>query len=262
MKRSRKLLPFLISGLLTFGLISCSDDGPSNARLQVALVDAPAEYDSVFVDVEGVTVKFGAAEESDEGGWQDISTFEPQRFNLLDLTNGTEMLLADAQVPAGTLGEVRLLLGSDNSLYIGEDEKALTVPSGSSSGLKIKLNTELKAGVTYKLILDFDAAKSIVDTGSGAYNLKPVIHANMEAQTGAISGSVVGLESGVVIYAIQNEDSVSTYPDDTGAFLIRALEAGTYDVVAVPEADIAAMTVEDIAVEIGVVSSAGTISFE
>ena len=39
-------------------------------------------------------------------------------------------------------------------------------------------------------------------------------------------------DAGAVVYAIAGGDSVSTYPDETGAFLIRALGAGTYDVLA------------------------------
>lgn len=257
--------------LLLVVTTSCSNDDPQNARLQVVLVDSPAEYDGVLVDIQGVTVNFGDDQESDseenEGsGWTDITTsgFEPGQINLLELVNGTEALLADESISVGSLNEIRLLLGDNNVLVMGEEEIALTIPSGSSSGLKIKVNAEIRAGITYKLLLDFDAARSIVATGSGRYNLKPVIHASMEAQTGAISGAISGLDEGVgvVLYAVQGEDSISTYPNQAGQFLIQALEEGIYDVVAVPDAEIGVLTVEDISVETGEVSSAGNISFE
>ena len=60
----------------------------------------------------------------------------------------------------------------------------LTTPSAQHSGLKLNVHAELTEGITYKILLDFDAARSIVKTGSGAYNLKPVIRTITEATSG------------------------------------------------------------------------------
>lgn len=244
---------YLLTVLSIILLASCGSDDPENARLQVVLVDAPAEYDQVNIDVQEVNVKL-------DTGWTDVSDFDPQVMNLLDLVNGTEAVLADTDIPAGRLGEVRLVLGDNNSLVISGESVDLTIPSGSESGLKIKINQDLLAGVTYKLILDFDAAKSIVETGNGEFKLKPVIRANMEAQTGAISGSISPAEDGVVVYAIVNDDSVSTYSDADGLFLISALEANTYNVVAINATD--TTSVDGIEVVVGEVADAGELKFE
>jgi hypothetical protein len=48
------------------------------------------------------------------------------------------------------------------------------IPSGSESGLKIKINKKLEAAVE-TLIIDFDAALSIHEEGTGDYKLKPVL---------------------------------------------------------------------------------------
>jgi len=242
-------------------LISCNDD-PQNARLQVSLVDAPAEYDAVKVDVQAVKVRFGPADSSEgENGWQDVSDFDAEIIDLLELVNGEEEVLVDREIPSGKLGEIRLVLGNENSLVIDGQETPLTVPSGSESGLKVKLNEDILEGVTYKLILDFDAAKSVVKSGeSGKYNLKPVIHASLEAQTGAIKGSVDPAIEGIVVYAIVGTDSVSTYTDVAGEFLLRALEENTYDIAALSETD--TVKVMGINVLVGEVSDAGTLTFE
>ncbi|MDP4263584.1 MAG: DUF4382 domain-containing protein [Bacteroidota bacterium] len=50
----------------------------------------------------------------------------------------------------------------------------LTIPSGSESGLKIKLAKPLHATLD-SLVIDFDAALSILQTGNGDYKLKPVL---------------------------------------------------------------------------------------
>ena len=244
---------YFLLAIAVIGLVSCADDDAQNAKLQVVLVDAPATYDAVNVDVQQVNVKL-------DTGWTDISKFDPQVINLLDLVNGNEAVLADADIAAGRLGEVRLVLGDDNAIVVDGETIDLTVPSGSESGLKIKINEDLLSGVTYKLILDFDAAKSIVRTGSsGAYNLKPVIHASMDAQTGAIAGAISPAVEGIVIYAIVNQDSVSTYTDASGEFLLRALDANTYNLAAISETD--TVRVEGVEVVIGEVTNVDDLIF-
>lgn len=253
---------FFITALSIVFLASCGNDESGNARLQVSLVDAPAEYDAVKVEVQEVNVRFGPADASEgESGWQDISDFEPQEIDLLKLVNGEEEVLVDREIPTGKLGEIRLVLGDNNTLTMGGETVDLTIPSGSESGLKIKLNEDLLAGITYKLILDFDAASSVVRAGSsGKYNLKPVIHASMEAQTGAISGSVSPVEEGVAVYAVVGEDSVSTYTDAAGQFLLRALDPNGYEVVAINATD-TVRTEEPVNVVIGEVSDVGELVF-
>lgn len=46
-------------------------------------------------------------------------------------------------------------------------------------------------GIEYKLWLDFDAGRSVVEIGNGNYILKPVIRIYSEATSGAIKGSVL-----------------------------------------------------------------------
>jgi hypothetical protein len=267
-----------ISSLFLIMLVSCSDSDTQDARLKVVLVDAPAEYDEINVDVQEVNIRFGASDETGEeseeneneeneengssAGWVNVSDFVPDEdgMNILEFTNGSEAVLVDRDVPVGVLGEIRLVLGDQNNIVVGDNESSLTIPSGSSSGLKIKINEELLAGITYKLILDFDASKSIIETGNGEFKLKPVIHARMEAQSGAIAGLVVPSTTNAVAYAIQDQDSSSSYTNESGNFLIQALDAGTYNVAVVSETD--TLTVDGIEVFIGEVSDSGSFNFE
>ena len=43
------------------------------------------------------------------------------------------------------------------------------------TGLKINLNTEIQPQDSVEITIDFDAAKSIVETGNDQFKLKPVI---------------------------------------------------------------------------------------
>lgn len=242
-------------------MVACGDKEGGAAKIQVVMVDAPAEYDAVLIDVQEVQVNTSSDEEN---GWESLEEAEPGIYNLLELTNGEEAFLGEIELPEGRLGQVRLILGDQNELVIGEDTLQLTVPSGSQSGLKVNINADIVEGVAYKLILDFDAGRSVVKRGnSGAYNLKPVIRAQMDAQTGAIEGAVSPAGADVIVYAIQGEDSVSSYPDEAGAYLIRALTEGTYDVVAVPASDsFTKATIEALEVKIGEVTVADTLRID
>ena len=248
----------LLLALACVAMVACGDKEGGSAKVQVVMVDAPADYDAVLIDVQDVQVN---TSNDEENGWESLEEAEPGIYNLLELTNGEEAFLGEIELPEGKLGQVRLILGDQNELVIGEDTLELTVPSGSQSGLKVNINTDIVEGVTYKLVLDFDAGRSVVKRGnSEAYNLKPVIRAQMEAQTGAIEGAVSPAGADVIIYAIQGEDSVSSYPDEAGAYLIRALAEGTYDVVAVPASDtLTTATIEAVEVTVGQVTEADTL---
>ena len=233
MYKFRILQATLLCTISLFFFASCEDEDDQNAKIQVSLVDAPADYEAVLIDIEDVQINVN---ENDESGWQSLEGSELGVYDLLTLTNGEEAFLGEIELPAGKLSQIRLILGDGNELTIDGNNVDLTVPSGSQSGLKLNIHEEIEGGITYKLVIDFDAAKSIVKAGnSEKYNLKPVIRAKMEALTGAISGVVEPADIKTVIYGIMNGDSVSTYPDELGQFMLRSLDEGLYKVVAVPK---------------------------
>ena len=255
-----KLLNFLfLSALTMISFSACSDEESGNARIVVRLIDAPAEYQEVNVDIQAIEVN--TSEDGDNSGWMELDNTNPGVYNLLDLTNGLSVVLADTEIPAGYVSQIRLILGEDNTLKMDDQVHDLSTPSAQQSGLKIQLKTTLSAGITYEVYLDFDAARSVVEAGnSGKYNLKPVIRAFAEAQDGAISGMVLPLEASPAVYAIQGSDTInSTYTDDNGEFTLRGLEAGSYKVGIDPVAGYQQQSVEDVQVEIGAVTDIGTV---
>jgi hypothetical protein len=147
--------------------IACKKESGSTA-LQVKLTDAPAAYDEVNVDIREVNIKM----DDDTTSWISLPT-TAGIYNLLDYQNGVDTLIAQAIVTGKTIKEVRLVLGTENTIKVGTETYPLTIPSGSESGLKIKTNKSLKEGVDY-LSLDFDAALSVSEELSG-YKLRPVI---------------------------------------------------------------------------------------
>jgi hypothetical protein len=168
MKTKLLLLSFFLgTGIITF--LSCSKDNNSGtSNLQVRLTDAPVAYDKVNVDIREVRVNF----RDDSTGWVPLAT-NAKIYNLLGLQNGVDTLLATGTVQNGTLKEIRLILGPNNTVVVGGVTYPLTIPSGGDSGLKIKINKNLNATLE-TLIVDFDAALSIKEE-AGGYKLRPVL---------------------------------------------------------------------------------------
>lgn len=247
---------FAVAGVLLV-MLSCAED-EKTARLQVWLTDAPGDYQEVNIDIQGVEIHTSGNET--EKGWQSVNVNQGV-YDLLKLTNGLDTLLGELVLPAGKISQIRLKLGNNNSVKVNGNEFDLDTPSGQQSGLKLQVHETLAEGVTYKILLDFDVARSIVETGSGQYKLKPVIRTITEAQDGAIKGVVDPKESTPAIYAISNLDTLgTTYADSTGKFLLRGLPAGTYDVIFSPNSNFSLTEKEDVTVQIGQVTDLGVVT--
>lgn len=226
------LVGICLLGALSFGACSEDDEATGSARMEVRLTDAPGDYEEVNVDIQSVQIH---TNENDDGsGWRTLDNISPGVYNLLDFSNGRDTLLAASNLPVGRVSQIRLVLGNNNSLKLkgANSTVPLTTPSGQTSGLKVKINTELRADVTYTILLDFDAAKSVVPRGnSGQYNLKPVIRAITQAVAGGIKGTVTpaAAKPGILVISAAN-DTTGGFADDRGNYLIKGLAAGTYKV--------------------------------
>ena len=98
--------------------------------------------------------------------------------------------------------------------------------------MKLQLNADFVEGVTYNILLDFDAARSIVALGNGGFNLKPVIRVSTDATSGSIKGSVTPTNTEGVVFAISpSMDTLSTYLDTvSGSFMFLGVPADIYKV--------------------------------
>ena len=148
-------------------VISCKKESGSTT-LKVKLTDAPAAYDEVNVDIREVNIKV----DGDSAAWISLPT-ATGIYNLLEYQDGVDTLISQAVITGAVIKEVRLVLGSENTIKIGSESFPLVIPSGSESGLKIKMNKTLNGGIDY-LTLDFDAALSVSQEASG-YKLRPVV---------------------------------------------------------------------------------------
>lgn len=167
---------FFVPGLLilsatVFTLIACSkNNNDGSTILKVRLTDNPVNAEEVNVDIREVRVNFNS---DTIQGWTTLAT-NAGVYNLLGLQNGVDTLLATGTIPGNTVKEIRLVLGTGNSIKVSGTVYPLTIPSGAESGLKIKVNKTLQTTID-SLLIDFDAALSVHQLGTGNYQLKPVL---------------------------------------------------------------------------------------
>ncbi len=204
----------------------------NKARLQVALTDDPGDYEAVFIDVQDIQINVTGDSVT---GWQSLDNVQRGQYDLLKLVNDDDTILADAEIPVGRVHQLRLILGSENYVQIDGELIKLTTPSAQQSGLKLNIQHDVSAGIMYKLLLDFDVAKSIHKTGNNKYMLKPVIRTMLDAVGGSVRGWVVPDSVITAVLFIQGTDTpASTYTDATGGYFIRGLSAGTYELHFLP----------------------------
>jgi hypothetical protein len=268
--RRLKIFFLLTFSIMAIGFYSCNDDTSSemasqgNAKISIKLVDAPGDFQHVYVDVLDVMVKVNDDSE-DESGWTSVGA-NAGVYDLLELTGGVNEILVEAyEVPAGVLNQIRLVLGDNNSVVIDGETFSLNTPSAQQSGLKIKVDQELEAGFTYNFILDFDADKSVVIAGnSGNINLKPVINASLEVTSGKIQGAITPFDFQTMVSVDVDGQTRSTYTDEEGAFLLNGIPEGIYEVTITPDEDsgYAVTTVSDVEVINGQITDVGLITLE
>jgi hypothetical protein len=179
--------------------------------MNLSLTDASTtDYQAIYVTIKQVEVhKDGGA------GWEVVST-PGKTYNLLALVNGVREQLALASLPSGHYTQMRLILKDtpDNSINIfslahpyanyfidtSDQSIELKVPSGFQTGIKIVKGFDINTNETTELILDFDAARSIVKAGSsGKWLLKPTIKVLNTKEYSIISGNAG--EPGVLVSA-------------------------------------------------------------
>ncbi|WP_179021281.1 DUF4382 domain-containing protein [Winogradskyella forsetii] len=260
--------------LILILLYSCNDsDSSSNteaATLSVKLVDDPGDYQNVFVEIVDVKIKYDSDDfdEDNEQGWESVGIINPGIYDLLELTGGTNLELVNNEtIETGFIKQIRLILGDNNSVLLeGESEtRPLSTPSAQQSGLKVMINQNIVSGYNYDFILDFDVDESIVMAGnSGNINLKPVLRASLEVNSGTIAGIVQPSTLPVAVVATNGDFSTTTYTNDLGEFVISGLPEGFYTLTVIPEETLMldAIVIENIEVNIGTTTSLDPIIFE
>jgi len=252
---TKKIMHALFLSLFVLFIASCDKDNNSDkAQLSVLMTDAPAVYDAVLIDLQRVEV-------TGDGEVDVVLNTNSDIYNLLDLTNGVNTLIATGDMEPGTISQIRLILGPNNSVVVNGVSHPLSTPSAQQSGLKLQVHQTFEPGVSYAIMLDFDANQSIVEKGNGEYQLKPVIRTIDMALSGSIKGSITPV--GTIATITVTSDVLhyySTVSNSKGDFLVAGLPAGTYDVKVSPALPLLPVTVKGKTVVVGATTNIGVIA--
>jgi hypothetical protein len=166
------LVIFAVLSLGITGIFSgCLQKG--QGTLEIKLTDAPSDLNitEALVTMSMLEVHYAGIDDENEtfGEWITLVN-ESQTFDLITLQNATT-LFGSAVLQAGIYTQIRLHV--DQALItIDGVQYDLEIPSKT---VKLIKPFQVIENETLTLILDFDIQKSVHETGSGEYILRPTI---------------------------------------------------------------------------------------
>lgn len=245
--------------MIALGISGCGDSPSSSetGTLSLRLTDAPGDFSEVNITFSEIAAHI-------DGEWVTVEG-EPQTVNLLAWNNGRSVEIGRAELAAGRYTQIRLII-ADAEVVVDGATHPMTVPSGAQTGLKFGPAFDVEPNLTFELVIDFDASRSVVATGPpGApnrYMLQPRIRMEPVATTGAIAGTVSNPANAPFAYALVASDTIASSPvDSLGAFTLAFLPEGTYAVAVVDTAQ-ATGARAGVVVEKGRVTQVGSITLQ
>lgn len=199
-----------IAVLAFLGVAGCGGSGGSGSMMSLSVGDAPVDgAEKVVVVFSGVQLIANA------GDPVTINFATPRTIDLLNDSGTASALLFTQPIPAGSYGQVRLLVTADgdpsNSYIVLSDGSmhGLLVPSGAQTGLKLVSGFTVPASGVVDYTIDFDLRQAVVCTPGQApvCVLKPVERLVNNTTVGSIQGQVsntlvpAGCTPGVYLYA-------------------------------------------------------------
>lgn len=235
---------------------ACKKEGSSKSdavpagqqRVKIYLSDNPVNYDAVYVDVQQLVVQVipdscrGRGDRNNNDCYDDDEyscsvwdtlDIRPGVYNLLDLSNGTDTLLANGLTLSGRINKIKMVLGDNNSVVIDSVSYPLSLWSNQHTvTIQVKgHDIDEISPSDLQLWLDFDAGGSIVKVSNNRFVLKPKIKIFVPAQTSSIQGKITPSNAEAVVSAVANGDTLIAIPyHHNGYFKIRGLRGNTADV--------------------------------
>ncbi len=269
---------------------------PNQNNLTVMLTDGPGYFDSVFVNIQSIAVKidttqkwwginnnndngdnegdhhhewknwrsnWGNEDESDHNSFWDTLNFTPGVYNLLSLANGADTLLSSTNITKGKIIAFKITLGSTgNSLVKDGVTYPLNLMPGWNS-VYVRVFGENFQEVTtdhYKIWIDFDAGRSVINVHDGQFYLRPFLRAYAVSNTGSVAGVVMPQDAMPVISVQNAGDTLYALPGRGGAFMVKGLPGGTYSVFVNASNGYQDTTINNVSVTTGKTTKLGIIN--
>ncbi|MFT3679029.1 MAG: DUF4382 domain-containing protein [Ferruginibacter sp.] len=216
-------------------------------KFSVYLTDGPYDFEKVLIDIRQVAVKLDTCQRNDDEDrdqpgcdedhdqrnsdceiW-DTLAIRPGVYDILQLRNGLDTLLASDFLLSGKIKRIKFTLGDNNSVTVdGTDHPLQLVNDQHFVYLNLKREhlDELSSD-NFQLFLDFNLSHSI-KFYNGKYWIKPVLKPFSHRNSGEIRGKVRPVHSFGIIKAFNGTDTAFAMPWSEGEFKLRGLDGGTY----------------------------------
>lgn len=264
-----KLRTLLAAGTLSALAVACgggssSGSGLSQGTANVSIMDAPGDYNHVYVTIAAVWFHTSNLAGPDDTGWLKYPLTAPITVDLLSLENGTMLqAFGGLTLPAGDYQQIRVFL-IDNSVALTASASALNLSfndevfydntSGAgatapleivspSKGIAIYGTFQVTSTAPINLALDFDVNRDVLPFFAGNmedFVLKPRLSYFDLSHVGAITGSVecgdllanggAGFAYGIVVKAEvpSSDGTYETVDRETGLNLDLANDSCTF----------------------------------
>ena len=220
------------------------------SQLSIYMMDDPVPFTKVLIDIKQVAVKIDTAahhgDADDDQQWHDdyrgcrngnstiwdTLAITPGIYDLLKLRNGTDTLLASGLVVNGKVLQVRITLGTNNTIYT---DSATSYPLniiGSHNYFDINVRRDDIAAISndqFKIWFDFNLSKSIF-FNNNKYWLKPELKPFNDNKRPKLEGRILpeGASGFVAVY--NQSDTLYALPWLGGYYQVRGITAGTYSI--------------------------------
>lgn len=217
---------------LALAVAACGGGGGSSKsamtmgqpQMRLSVADAPPADGAPHV----VVVFTGVELTGNGGNPVTINFASPKSIDLVTDSGTASAVLFDQPIPAGSYGQVRLMVqadGSSNNSYIvlaDGSMHGLRIPSGAETGLKLVSGFTVPSSGVVDYTIDFDLRQAITcPPGQGpACMLKPALRLVDNTTVGNIQGQITSTlpadcTPGVYLYSgtvVRPEDMNSTAP--------------------------------------------------
>ncbi|MCC5938132.1 MAG: DUF4382 domain-containing protein [Lunatimonas sp.] len=226
--------------LLGVGVVApaCENmDANEKALINVLLIDAPGDFDEVWLEVLGVEILPAGTRGLENADWSYIPyTPANKMVKVSDLVGSQRLLLGRKEVRAGQVSKIRLALGDNH--YLVKDGQQLMLQSvpNINDRLTVDVALQASAGFAWDIYIDFNLAKSIQRNTSGGYSLVPSLRAFSMENRSELRGNIQPANARPYIFAITGTDTLATLSATNGEFRLRGLSPATYRIHIQPRA--------------------------
>ena len=224
------------------------------SQVSLYMMDDPIQFSKVLIDIRQVVVEVDTASKQTDPDnndqWNDnycgfhrnqqnksiiwdTLSITPGVYDLLQLRNGADTLLASGLYVSGKILKIKITLGSDNKVYTDSVTAWPLVVFGPSPSFTINVSRTDVSSVTnneFKLWLDFNLSRSIA-YWSGEFYLTPYITVFNDVIYAKIQGQVLPAGASPLVTVYNATDTLYAIPDWwSGKYLLRGVPTGTYSI--------------------------------